>query len=125
MHLISVCAFNANIINNKLSPNMTSLQFREYIIKESIVKYHESIKKKRSRTRVLPSPLRLIERHFVDAIPATEKNMKPSRRCVVCSENKIRSDTRYMCQDCKVGLCVVPCFKIYQQKKNLKVFVNN
>ena len=82
--------------NSSYSPNMTSLQFRESIIKESIVKYHESIEKKRSRTQVLPSPLRLIERHFVDAIPATEKNMKPSRRCVVCSENKIRSDTRYV-----------------------------
>ncbi|XP_047141066.2 piggyBac transposable element-derived protein 4-like [Hydra vulgaris] len=122
MHLISVSAFNANIINNKISPNMTSLQFRKSIIKESIVKYHESVEKKRSRTRVLPSPLRLVERHFVDAIPATEKNIKPCRRCVVCSENKVRSDTRYMCVDCNVGLCVVPCFKYYHTKENFKGF---
>ena len=120
MHLISTCAFNANIINNKLSADMTSLQFRRSIIEESIAKYHEPFEKKRSRTRVLPSPLRLTDRHFIVTVPATEKKDKPSRRCVVCSENKIRSENRYMCGDCNVGLCVVPCFMYYHTKKVFK-----
>ena len=77
------------------------------------------MEKSRSRSHVLLSPLRLTERHFIGTIPGTEKNVKPSRRCVVCSENKVRSETRYMCIDCKVGLCVVHCF-MYYTKENFK-----
>ena len=88
MYLISACAFNANIIKNKLSSKITSIQFRELIIKESIVKYY--LEKSRSCTHLLPSSLQLTENHFIETIPATEKNIKPSRRCVVCSENKVR-----------------------------------
>ena len=39
-----------------------------------------------------------------------------SKRCALCSANKIRKDTRYYCKDCDVGLCVVPCFEYYHTK---------
>ena len=75
------------------------------------IEYSENTINRWSRTCILPSPLRLTERHFIVTVLATKKKEKPSTRCVVCSENKIRSETRYMCGDCNVGLCVVSCFK--------------
>ena len=63
---------------------------------------------------------RLKERHFPDFVPATEKKKNATRKCKVCTANGKRSDTRYQCNECDVGLCVVPCFKLYHTRKNYK-----
>ena len=44
------------------------------------------------------------------------RSVSPTRRCAVCSVNKIRKDIRYYCKDCDVGLCVVPCFEYFHTK---------
>ena len=36
---------------------------------------------------------RLLERHFPEGIPPTEKKARPARRCVVCYENNRRKET--------------------------------
>ncbi|CAK9830500.1 PiggyBac transposable element-derived protein 4 [Anthophora retusa] len=57
------------------------------------------------------NPLRLIERHFPSLYKPPRKNR--NRRCVVCTANDKRRESRYECKDCNVGLCVEPCFRIY------------
>ena len=36
---------------------------------------------------------RLVERHFPERIPPTEKKARPSKRCVVCYKNNRRKET--------------------------------
>ena len=115
---MSICAFNGHIISNRNGSQLTSLQYRKSIIEESISKYQESFAKSKSRRRILPTPLRLTDRHFMEYVPATKKKTKPSRRCAVCAANKIRSESRYQCGECDVGLCAVPCFMYYHSKTN-------
>ena len=38
-------------------------------------------------------------RHFPDLIPPTECKQNPQKRCVVCSKNKKRKESRYQCED--------------------------
>ena len=58
---------------------------------------------------------RKIGRHFLEPIPATGKKVGPTKRCIVCTKNKSRRETRYQCQDCPdhPPLCVHPCNQRY------------
>ncbi|CAH1967215.1 unnamed protein product [Acanthoscelides obtectus] len=62
---------------------------------------------------------RLTERHFPELVPRKEGKKSATRRCKVCSQTKAgikkRKESSYMCRECDVGLCVVPCFRIYHQ----------
>ncbi|XP_046679535.1 uncharacterized protein LOC124366956 isoform X3 [Homalodisca vitripennis] len=62
--------------------------------------------------------LRLIQRHFPEYVPPTEKKAGPSRRCIVCSKRNVRRESRYQCSDCDIGLCAAPCFKVFHTEKN-------
>jgi hypothetical protein len=59
---------------------------------------------------------RLLERHFPERIPPTERKSRPTKRCVVCYKKKRRRETVFWCPDCVVGLCVEGCFKTYHTK---------
>ena len=78
--------------------------------------------KKKGQPEILPSPLRLTERPFLEVIAPSEKKLRPIRQCFVCclkrndSGKQVRTETRYFCPDCDVGLCLSPCFKIYHTK---------
>lgn len=56
---------------------------------------------------------RLSGRHFCGRIPATGKKAWPQKRCVVCYKKGKRKDSSYWCSECKVGLCVTPCFMMF------------
>lgn len=57
-------------------------------------------------------PERLTGRHFPKPVPE-----KKVRRCIVCSQSKVnprkRKESRFMCAECGVGLCIHPCFEVY------------
>ena len=61
---------------------------------------------------------RLIERHFPERIPPTEKKARPIKRCVVCYKNKRRKETVFWCPECEAALCVKECFKEFHTKLN-------
>ncbi|XP_046402046.1 piggyBac transposable element-derived protein 4-like [Ischnura elegans] len=65
------------------------------------------------RPSINPPPRRLVERHFIERIPATGKKAKPQRRCVVCTKHGKRKESIYWCSDCGVGLCFEGCFKTF------------
>ncbi|XP_067003538.2 uncharacterized protein [Anabrus simplex] len=63
---------------------------------------------------------RIQQKHFPDRVPISLGKKKAQRRCIVCSEKEKyrtgkagRKDTSFQCSDCDVGLCIIPCFKIY------------
>ena len=57
-------------------------------------------------------PLRLTERYYRSIYKQVGK--KRSKRCVVCSANDKRRESKYECKDCNMGLC----FKIYHSQIN-------
>lgn len=117
--------WNAFLLYQKCGGRMDSLDFRLKVIELIIEKYKTTNISRSGRPSSVPTPLRLSARHFPDFIPPTEKKTNPTRQCFICAlkrneENKrIRKETRYMCRDCDVPLCVIPCFKIYHTVANL------
>ena len=132
-HLLELTIWNAFILYNKTGPKKKSLDFRLDLIEESRAMYKKTSIKSKGRPSLEDTPLRLSARHFPDIVPATEKKKNAARLFVICSRRKnesgkkIRKESRYFCKECDIGLCVVPCFKIYHTKYmyNYTVLVNN
>ena len=55
-----------------------------------------------------PERLELKHQHMAQKIAN-----KKRRRCRVCVKHKMRKDSCYECDTCKVALCLQPCFKQY------------
>ncbi|CAK9832664.1 PiggyBac transposable element-derived protein 4 [Anthophora retusa] len=114
-HLLDICVWNAYCLyKHKTQVAISMAKFQLELIREILEKYHKTTNY-HQRT-VNNNPLRLIERHFPSLYVPAGKNRK--RRCVVCSANDKRRESRYECQNCNVGLCVDPCFKIYHTQLN-------
>lgn len=122
-HLLEQCLWNAYILYRAGSDR--PLVHSDFIWKvaEQIFAKHQmpSVDANRPGRRAVgvANPERLTGRHFMDYIPPTAKKAAPIRMCVVCCSHrddkgkKIRKESRFFCPDCDVGLCAVPCFKIY------------
>ena len=119
-HLLDISIYNAFVLYQKDGGKKHHLDFRLTLVEA----YHSESKTTKLGRPKKPGPLRLTERHFPDYIPPTEKKAAPTRCCAVCCNQrdskgkKRRKETRYYCQKCNVGLCVVPCFKIYHTELN-------
>ncbi|CAH2008632.1 unnamed protein product [Acanthoscelides obtectus] len=92
--------------------------------KVPFAKFHLEVIRQYSSTEAKPlhfdqGNARLTERHFPELVPRKEGKKSATRRCKVCSQTKAgikkRKESSYMCRECDVGLCVVPCFRIYHQ----------
>ena len=59
------------------------------------------------------------KRHHIELIPDTEKVCKPQKRCRVCYRKGSRKDTRYLCKECNVPLCLGKCFENYHSKNEV------
>ncbi|UYV60146.1 hypothetical protein LAZ67_1000131 [Cordylochernes scorpioides] len=121
LHFIDTSLLNAYslyLVNTGKRPSFA--EFHINLIGQIIEKYHEArVQVHRGRPSTSEDrPLRLIERHFPSLVPPTEKKKNPTRYCCVCGANKKRKESRYMCKDCDVALCVVPCFKTFHTIKN-------
>ncbi|XP_067140272.1 piggyBac transposable element-derived protein 4-like isoform X1 [Centruroides vittatus] len=122
-HLVDICLYNAFVLYKKNGGERENLGFRMRLVERLIEEHHTETKvKKQGRRRESSLPSRLVEKHFPDFIPPTEKKAAPTRCCAVCCKRrnekgeKVRRETRYYCKDCGVSLCVAPCFKIYHTK---------
>lgn len=118
-HLVNMTIFNSLALHHKEGGQMTNLEFREALVERLVEVHHNETRKvKRGRPSAESDPIRLIQRHFPEYVPATENKAGPTRRCVVCSKQNIRRESRYQCVECGVGLCAAPCFKNFHTKKN-------
>ena len=68
--------------------------------------------------------LRLSARHFPSKVQPKGKKRNPARKCAVCNvprkDSRNRVESTYECEQCNVGLCVVPCFRIYHSYADYK-----
>ena len=101
-----------------------SIQFNDFrleLIRQLIERYAQP-KNPIGRPTIGENPIRLTARHFPSLVPPTDAGKMGRRSCIVCSHTsrreKQRSDTRYQCDVCNVGLCVVGCFEEYHTLKH-------
>lgn len=121
LYIHDMCLVNSFVVWKELNPGFTDtfLDFRMAWIRETLGECLPAVPETRGRGRSfpLPSPLRLSGRdHWPAVHPATEKKANPCKQCVVCATHKIRKESRYQCELCKVSLCVAECFKKYHTK---------
>ncbi|XP_040195336.1 piggyBac transposable element-derived protein 4-like [Rana temporaria] len=122
-HLLEQCMWNAYILHKGRSDKpLVHSDFIWKVVEQIFLNYQTpSVAVNRSGRRAVDivNPERLTGRHFTDYIPPSAKKAAPTRMCVVCCSKrdgngkKVRKETRFYCSDCDVGLCAVPCFKIY------------
>lgn len=121
LRFLDIAVLNSFIIHKKLGGKNTLLKFKIELIKKLIEKYSENTSKA-GRYAPSSSPLRLTARHFPNFTPPKEgKPGRSSLRCRVCAARGKRKDTSYMCKECDVGLCIVPCFEIYHTKVDFSI----
>lgn len=110
LHIVELYIHNAYILYRQITgSNIISLKFREKFIECLIGQNMPSVtKKNKSEESTF---------HYLECIPPTEKKTRPTKPCRVCTQNKMRRETRYYCPVCdeKPALCVQDCFKTYHQ----------
>lgn len=95
---IDIAMYNSFIVFSKVSVDdtvNTHLKIKMDIIEELLTLHHSEAAPVRHGNFAWPNLLRLVERHFPDYLPPTEKKQNPLRRCHRCSKRKIRRETRY------------------------------
>ena len=112
-HFIEEAVLNAYLLNKKSDNRKRYLKFKLDAISALLAAGGTDI-------AALAATDRLSGRHFPKVIPPTPMKQNPQKRCVVCTRNKRRKESRYHCGDCleKPGLCAAPCFKIYLTQAN-------
>jgi hypothetical protein len=105
----------------KHGKNISFGDFRILLIRQLIERYAQP-KRSIGRPTIEDNPLCLTARHFPSLVPATAAKINAQRYCVVCSHTsrreRKRTDTRYQCDICDVGLCAEGCFEEYHTVKH-------
>ncbi|CAK9816642.1 PiggyBac transposable element-derived protein 4 [Anthophora quadrimaculata] len=111
-----LCIDIGEVFNSIISLNVNS---GPALIRDILRKYPQNRKMARGGKRMSEDlPFRLIDRHFISKCD-NRADVGPSRRkCVVCTNNKRRRETRYKCKKCDVGLCIDQCFKVFHTQLN-------
>ena len=115
--LVSSCVFNSQILHWKCGGKLSAIEFRLKLISQIIEKYgyNTDTFRKGGRPSIAENPFRLVEKHFPYYVPATEKKANATRRYAICKNYGARSQSRYECVRCDIGLCVAPCFERYHK----------
>ena len=93
------------------------LDYRLQLIRE-IIQIYNILKSKIGHSSLTNQPIGLISaRHFPSLESQATDRTNPQKKCVACAHTSRRPtkriDSRYVCKDCDVGLCIVGCFEKY------------
>jgi len=123
IHLIQVsmlnayCLYRSNFVGSR---RKTFLQFQHCVLTAMFFNHDLSAPTLAEQTLTRTDFLsRLVGRHFIARLPASDKKQHPTKRCRVChARGLMRKETRYFCNDCpsKPGLCIDKCFEIYHKE---------
>jgi hypothetical protein len=118
-HLLDLSIYNSYVIyKNTTKKKISFPEFHLKLIKGILKHYGTRNTTQYNRNSSEELLVRLIERHFPSFCIQKEGTKSVARRrCVVCLKHDTRTDTRYECQKCDVGLCIVPCFELYHTKR--------
>jgi hypothetical protein len=121
-HLLDITLLNSHALYNvKTRKNITLADFQLALIREILKNFHTPRPTSKSGRSVSgDQPRRLSERHFPIPVPPTPSKVKPVRKCHVCANAtkrpQKRKDTKVMCAECDVILCLHPCFSTYHTR---------
>ncbi len=121
--IVDYCILNAHAMYKvKTGSSIRLADFQLELIRLLIEKYKDEGTRRGIRLPTKDTPIRLTARHFPKLVkpqPGGKKNRQ--RTCIVCSHTSLgsrkRSETRYECSECNVGLCVINCFEKYHTLK--------
>jgi hypothetical protein len=115
---------NATILNSMVicKPNtqrkgIDHFKFRVDMVQALLVQHGAGVERKVPRRHSMDNTVpRLLERHFPERIPPTERKSRPTKRRVVCYKKKTRG--RRQCFGVLIvrPVCVEDCFKTYHTK---------
>ena len=127
-HLVDLVVLNCY---NKylVKTGNVSLKLKDFIqeLIQQIIEKHGSLTAVRRGRRSTGhidrlAAINFMERHFPDHVPGTDRKAKGQRTCHVCAHTTNGQQRRKLvttwCPECKVGLCLGNCFKIYHTKKS-------
>jgi hypothetical protein len=89
--------------NNK---NTDSLTFRLSLAQGLMKKHGSGVPHPDYGCPLMDCHLKDVKQHFMEHIPATVKNAKPQRKCVVCTKHGKRRESIYWCSECEARLCL-------------------
>ena len=119
--LLDLAIYNVYILyksaNNKTG---TFENFHLLLIKDILQKYPPCrVEAKGGKVHSDDLLFRLTERHFPTSYVTKENNKHSSRRrYAICVKHNRRTDSRYECKKCNIGLCIKPYFEIYHAIQN-------
>ncbi|XP_043587262.1 piggyBac transposable element-derived protein 4-like [Bombus pyrosoma] len=119
LHLLDITIFNCLVIWNSCHEDKKSFrEIKEDIISGLLEKYltpsksfHREIRKS---WRKFPFYIKF--RCYPKRIPSTQKRYHPLKRCVLCKENNLGKQMSYLCNNCNVPLCIIPCFGLFHTR---------
>ncbi|XP_067661397.1 piggyBac transposable element-derived protein 4-like [Haliotis asinina] len=126
LYLMEVSFSNALIIFKAANPGkrVSSEKFRLVIATRCLEGYERQGRARSGRPATnLERPARLTARHFPGKTQdKTPKGKISCNDCVVCSfRGAKRHQTTFICKNCNVHMCPVPCFERYHTLINYKV----
>ena len=119
--LLNITVLNCMVIcrANSGQTKIDHFKFRVELVQALLIEHQrESVRKFQGHHSTDKNVPRLVERHFPERIPPTEKKARPTKRCVVCYKNNRRKETVFWCPECEAALCVEECFKAFHTKLN-------
>lgn len=123
-HLIDMHLLNSFFMYKLLNANLPERKlrlkiFQLSVIRQIIQKYGGQSASERTIVRSAPDhPTRKLPGNAAAHMPNYIPNGK-KLRCKFCSSRGVRKITRFMCNVCKVALCVAPCSQLYHGATHL------
>ena len=127
-HLIEVAIVNAYIMyasTPQTGRKMTHKEFRIQLAKELLLETTQEEERCRGpHSNPNPPSFRLTGRHFPAKVAQTSSGRRSQPDCVVCSLKKgKRKTTTFMCKQCDLPMCPVPCFELYHTKSHPERYI--
>jgi len=119
--LLNTTVLNCMVIccANSGRTKIDHFKFRVELVQALLIEHRsESVRKSQGHHSTDKNVPRLLERHFPERIPLTEKKARSTKRCVVCYKNNRRMETAFWCPKCEAALCIEECYKEFHTKLN-------
>jgi len=117
---VNITVLNCMVIclANSGQTKIDHFKFRVELVQALLTKHGSgSIRKFQGHHSTDKNLPRHLERHFPERVPPTEKQARPTKRCVVLQNNR-RKKTMFWCLECGAALCVEESFKAFHTKLN-------
>ena len=122
-HFLDMAVVNVYIVykTSAQSKKLTHEQFQIELAKEMLLQasVHTNMPAVSSQSQCpLRPPFCHTEHHFHGDLPSLSAGIKNQKDCTLWGKKKGqgRKTTMYMCKQCQLPMCIIPCFELYHTK---------